>query len=54
MVNERTDAPHPKNKARQIVAGAGKNILDYVIRRFDASLAGLKKLAWLDLRRKAA
>jgi hypothetical protein len=30
---------NPQNKARQIVAGAGKNILDYVIRRFNASSA---------------
>jgi len=31
-----------KDKARQVVAGAGKNILDYVTRRFNASSAGLK------------
>jgi hypothetical protein len=32
----------------------GKSAVDYVIRRFDASLAGLKKLVGLDLRWKAA
>jgi len=34
--------PARTDKARQVVAGAGKNILDYVIRRFNASLAELK------------
>jgi hypothetical protein len=42
------------HKARQIVAGAGKSALDYVIRRFNASSAGLKKPVGLDLRWKAA
>jgi hypothetical protein len=31
-----------KIKARHIVAGTGKSLLDYVIRRFNASLAELK------------
>jgi hypothetical protein len=34
--------------------GAGKNAIDYVTRRFNASLAGLKKPVGLDLRWKAA
>jgi hypothetical protein len=37
---------NPQNKARQIVAGAGKNILDYVIRRFNASSAWAEVSPW--------
>jgi hypothetical protein len=42
--------PVRKDKARQIVAVPGKNILDHVTRRFNASSAGLKKPVGLDLR----
>jgi hypothetical protein len=37
-----------------LIRGVRKNILDYVIRRFDASSAGLKKPVGLDLRWVAA
>jgi hypothetical protein len=35
------------NKARQIVVGAGKSALDYVIRRFDLPSARLNKQGWI-------
>ncbi len=39
-----------KIKARQTIATSGKNFLDYVTRRFNASSAGLKKPVGLNLR----
>ena len=38
-----------KIKARQTIATSGKNFLDYVTRRFNASSAGLKKPVGLNL-----
>ena len=35
------------NKAQQIVVGAGKSALDYVIRRFDLPSARLNKQGWI-------